>query len=175
MIDFFIGAFGSVGEAWISFSGSIWFFIFKILAAIYTTVVVVDVVLLIYLGDVRKQVRAMRTGTNKIPVSKREVMKKWKFIANRLSQDDENEWKVAILEADHVVNQYLAQAGYHGENFAERLGQIPDQFFINIEAVKGAHELRNGIIRDQSTIVTQKHAEDTVDVYYDFLESLGII
>ena len=100
---------GGIVGVWEVISASTPFLVLKILIAIYVTILLVDIILLIYLGDVKSQLRALRTGGYYKPTNEKETKRKWKKITKRLDDDDENQWKVAVLEADDVVNNYLAE------------------------------------------------------------------
>ncbi len=159
---------------WQAISTSVWFFAFKVLAAIYTAVLLVDVILLIYLGDARKRLRQLRRGTNRIIYGPHKVKKLWNGIRKRLENDDEAQWKLAVLEADHLIDKELAQQGYHGDNFAERLAQIPEHAFSILPAVREAHAVRNHIIKDEDYELTHEEAKKTVKTFEQFLEDLGV-
>ena len=151
------------------------FFIIKIFLAIYTTVLVVDVILLMYLGDVRAQLRGLRKGTSNIKTTKRVEMREWAMISSRLNSQDEKQYRAAILEADQLVYKSLELQGYSGGNFAERIAQVPPGSFTALDIVRDVHELSKKIILDNKLRITKEHAQNALDVYEKFLKNLDIL
>lgn len=167
LIDILSGLFDTFTHSW-------FFFGIKIFLAFYITVLLVDIILLIYLGDVRAQLRSHMYGTSKIgEKTKGQSRRDWETIFARLDKDDEGEWKLAVLEADHLIDKAMAAQGYHGDNFVERLSQIPQHAFMMLDDVRTAHTLRNRIIREGDFDVSQEQAHNAVDVFFDFLDNLG--
>ncbi|MCK4636057.1 MAG: hypothetical protein KAT32_04280 [Candidatus Moranbacteria bacterium] len=156
------------------FTDSTFFLVIKIILILYITILLVDIILLVYLGDVRKRLREQFKGTN-IPISKKKKQKEWNLIKNRLKTGKDNEYKLAVLEADHIVEKSLEVAGYNGDNFSERLSQIPQNFFSHLDAVNEAHQLRNEIIRNDNVAITKEQAEKTVGTFESFLKTLDVL
>lgn len=169
-------AFWSVIQEWFFafYHGKV-FFAIKIFLAIYSAVLIVDVILLVYLGDVRKQVRQMRKGTKAIKATKRAELREWNAIMNRLKTEDANQYKAAILEGDNLVFKSLDLQGYGGANFAERLAQIPTGSFQAIDAVRDVHALSNKIVHDDKAVVTREQAENALGVYEKFLKAIDVL
>ena len=74
-----------------------------------------------------------------------EFVKKWKKTKMRLAKGWESEAKLAIIEADNLLNELLKRIGYQGENFNERLKQLDKNILANIDQVWEAHKIRNDI------------------------------
>lgn len=175
MEDFFITMWTAIYEFFVAFWQSKVFFAIKIFLAIYTAVVIVDIILLMYLGDVRKQLRDLRMGTKNVKTSKRAEQKRWKEIMDRLDTKDEQQYKAAILEADQFVYQSLEVQGYSGGNFAERIAQIPVGSFTSLDIVRDAHQLSKKIIQDNELRITKEQAQNTLGVYKKFMKELDVL
>lgn len=175
MEDFFVTMWTAIYEFFVAFWHSKIFFVIKIFLAIYTAVVIVDIILLMYLGNVRKQLRDLRMGTTSVKTSKRTEQKRWKEIMDRLDAKDEQQYRAAILEADQFVYQSLEVQGYSGGNFAERIAQIPSGSFTSLDIVRDVHNLSKKIIQDDELRITKEQAQNALDVYKKFMKELDIL
>lgn len=79
---------------------------------------------------------------------------KWLKINNDLTKENAQSHKLAVLEADKLLDHALKDAGYKGETMGERMKNAKDTW-TNASSVWGAHKLRNQI------------AHEHIDVSYD--------
>jgi len=175
MEDVFITIWTAVYDGYIIFLQSTTFFVIKIFLAIYTTVLVVDVLLLVYLSDVRNQLRKLKKGTSNTKVTKRADMREWSSIMDRLNSQDERQYRAAMLQADQFVYKSLETQGYSGVNFAERISQIPADSFASLEATRDVHALVKQIILKDDLRITKEQAQNALGVYEKFLRNLDIL
>ncbi|XLQ20385.1 MAG: hypothetical protein ACKUBY_01230 [Candidatus Moraniibacteriota bacterium] len=162
-------------DALITFYNSKIFFVIKIFLAVYITVLVVDVILLMYLGNTRGKIRELRKGAPTTKTSKKEDIRTWKVILDRLDSGDEDQYKAAILEADQFTYKELAEQGYNGGNFSERLSQIPQDSFMTLDVVRDVHALSKKIIFDKKIKLTKEQAENALSVYEKFLKNIDVL
>ena len=175
MDDTIILVISTVQNLFYAFVHSVFFLVLKIFLMIYTTVLIVDVILLMYLGDVRKQLRAMKMGAANVKISKKPDQLKWRSIMERLETDDEKQYRAAILEADKFVYDSLAVQGYGGGNFAERIAQVPPGSFESLDVVRDVHALSKKIVFDDKVRITKEQAQNALTVYEQFLKDLDIL
>ncbi len=175
MEEYFIILWEAIYNIVVAFLNSTVFFVIKIFLAIYTTVLVVDVILLMYLGNVRKQLRELRKGSGNVKITKRTDVSDWAMITNRLNSQDEKQYRAAILEADQMVYKSLEIQGYSGGNFAERIAQVPPDSFTALNVVRDVHVLSKKIILDDKLRITKDQAQNALDVYEKFLKNLDIL
>ncbi len=164
-----------ISEWFFAFADSTFFLMIKFFLAIYSAVLIVDVILLIHLGNVRNQLRAMHKGDSSVKTTKRQDIRIWNAIIERLNSDDEDQYKVAILEADQFVFKALEIQGYSGDNFAERLAQLPAGSFTSIGFVRDVHTLSNKIVQNTNVSVTQEQAKNALGVYEKFLKNIDYL
>ena len=157
------------------FVNGTFFLMIKIFLVIYSTVLIVDVILLMYLGNVRKQLRSMRTGTSAKKTTKSADIREWQAIMNRLQSNNEQQYLAAILEADRFVYKALEVHGYSGSNFAERLAQIPAGSFSSLPAIQDVHALSNLIIQKGAVSITEEQAKNALGVYEKFLKNIDFL
>ena len=108
-------------------------------------------------------------------VSKRRSLKGWKQILERLKSSEQNNWKLAILEADHILNEILKRSGYLGGRMEDKLDLITSAQLANVEDVWRAHGIRDKISKDPTFAITRQEAVETVAVYRRSFIELNLI
>jgi len=106
---------------------------------------------------------------------KNKLRAKWAKVKAKLKSKNESDYKVAIIEADKIIDDLIARMNYKGENMGERLDNITPGQIENIEDLKRAHEIRNRIIHDESFVLTKAEAEKTLDYFEDFLRFFMVL
>jgi len=98
----------------------------------------------------------------------------WSKIKERGRPDLESDYKLAVIEADSLLDQTLASIGYKGENLEERLNQITLTHLSTLEEIKMAHKVRNDIVRDPNYRLNVEKAKETLSVYKKTFEELEV-
>ncbi len=73
------------------------------------------------------------------------AQKKWERIQKHMVSDKENDWKIAIIEADAILEEMMDKMGYHGENLGAKLKAVEPSDFTTIDNAWEAHKVRNEI------------------------------
>jgi hypothetical protein len=158
-----------------SFFDSNFFLIVKFFIAIYVAVLFVDIVLLLVIRGLGGDISKTLTGTN-MPIASRNKMKKrWMEIEKRLGSDQSSQYKLAILEADAMVNEVLDQIGYEGNNIIKKLESVTEKQISNVESIRSAHRVRNEIINNRNFFIDRKNSLETIKIYKIFLSDFEII
>lgn len=100
---------------------------------------------------------------------------KWKEIQEHLRSLRDAEWKFAVIEADNIVEEILAQAGYLGDTLGEKLKQIDKNQLASINDLWEAHKLRNSIVHDSDYQIRYNDARVAVNQYEKALRELGVL
>jgi len=96
-------------------------------------------------------------------------------IVKHISSENPNDWKLAIIEADIVLDETLKQAGYSGSSLGERLKSITSTQLSSLDDAWKAHKIRNQIAHAGADFVlTHRLAEDTINRYRSVLRELGV-
>lgn len=109
------------------------------------------------------------------PVSSSRLGRQWQSIRKRLDEPNEAEWKVAVIEADNLVNDVLRRLGYQGETFAEKLKGVPADRFQSIDAVWDAHRIRNNIVHDPDARMMHRDAREAIANFEAFLKETHLL
>ncbi|MGW8185187.1 MAG: hypothetical protein ACWGHO_03720 [Candidatus Moraniibacteriota bacterium] len=154
-------------------SGFFWFV--KFILAIYVSVLFIDIVLLLVLRGVGVDIRDTIKGSQMPLTSKKKIQKRWQEIENRLKLEDNMQNKIAILEADKLVDEILLNIGYKGSNMKERLDKANANQIEEIDNLIEAHDIRNKIIYDNNFYLDNEESQRVIRLYREFLDNLEII
>ena len=70
---------------------------------------------------------------------------RWHRIIEQANSDSEQSWRLAILEADIMLNELLDVLGYRGETMADKMRAVDRVNFNTIDLAWEAHKIRNKI------------------------------
>lgn len=94
---------------------------------------------------------------------------------DHISSSNPNDWKLAIIEADIILDELLKKAGYAGISLGERLRSISPNQLESLDDAWQAHKIRNQIAHGGADFVlTQKLAQDTIKQYRRVFFELGL-
>jgi hypothetical protein len=161
----------------IGFYNSTFFGIVKFILGIYAVVLLADIILLLIQRGLKGDVRETLLGMNvpaELLTKKVKLRKKWNIIREKTKSDNSDDWKVAIISADEIIDDLIARMGYGGENMGERLSEINPGQIENIEELKKAHEMRNRIIHEENFELTKEQMKETIGYFENFLESFEV-
>lgn len=154
------------------------FLFLEILVGIYTAIVFIDIVLLVIQRQPLANWRKMRYGVD-IPkefvTGKKSMKAKWSKIKKRLESDNSAEYKVAIIEADDIIDDLIKRLGYGGENMGDRLANIPEGQIENVSEIKEAHEIRNRIIHEEDFEVSKELAQEVLGKFEHLLDHFEVL
>ena len=96
----------------------------------------------------------------------------WQDVLNHLNSANESEWKLAIIEADKLIDDLLIQKGYQGESLAERLSMIDKKSMKSFELLWEAHKIRNRIAHKLDFKINRNEALKVISYYGEALKDL---
>jgi hypothetical protein len=139
----------------------------KIISVIFSCLLLVAIVLLIarikedldrFMGTVSE--RTMAAG---LPGKKMDSQ--WHTIFEKLESDNESDYKLAVIEADKILDGLLKDRGYYGEDMGERLKQANSEKLPNLDELWQAHKVRNRIAHETDFQLNQSQARRAVEIY----------
>jgi hypothetical protein len=96
-------------------------------------------------------------------------------VMTHIASENPNDWKLAIIEADIILDQTLKTAGYAGNSLGERLKSINPSSLKSLDAAWQAHKVRNQIAHEGADFVlTKRLAEETIKQYKMVFSELGV-
>lgn len=153
--------------------------LFQIFSAILSALLFFGIAYtVVRIWQIRKEevaVYGSRTLSQSKPLTE-DVNKRWEKIMELASSENPKEWKLAILEADVLLDELVIKMGYQGENLGERMKGIEGSDFTTLEQAWEAHKVRNTIAHSSSDfILTQREARRIMDLYKQVFEEFEFI
>ncbi len=107
---------------------------------------------------------------------KKQKNDRWVQIEKYMTSPNSSDWKIAILEADNMLDDILERVGYTGKTLGERLKGVTPSDLPYLDELWYAHKLRNAIAH-KGTIyeITQSDADQAIDTYYRSFKALGYL
>lgn len=91
------------------------------------------------------------------------------------ASDEPSDWKLAIIEADIILDGLLKERGYAGNSLGERLRNITPAQLSSIDDAWEAHKVRNQIAHEGADfILTKRIARETIQRYQRVFAEFGI-
>jgi hypothetical protein len=167
-----ISVFSSIGDV---LQSSVLFWMFEFFLAVYSLVLVIDLILVLFLRDIPGDLKKTLYGSVRPIVSQSKVGKRWEEILARLENGNPSQFKVAILEADALADEMLRGIGYEGKNMGERIVLIKDGELLSLEKLRAAHAVRNQVIQNPDFSIGKEETEAILDQYRGLFEELELL
>ncbi len=91
---------------------------------------------------------------------------RWERVLTEVTSDNEQNWRMAILEADIMLGELLDTLGYRGETMADKMRAVDRADFNTIDLAWEAHRMRNRIAHETSeTALNPRDVRHTIDLY----------
>lgn len=104
------------------------------------------------------------------------VQKRWDRVQTHLHSDRESDWRLAVLEADVLLDEMVTHMGYHGDSLGEKLKGIEKSDFLSLDGVWEAHGVRNKIAHEGSSFaLTEREAKRILKLYEDAFKEFHYI
>lgn len=106
--------------------------------------------------------------------NKEKYQTKWLAIENSLQKGSPATYNAAVLEADKLLDHAMVEMGARGKTMGERL-KYSGSRFSNLNAVWGAHKLRNQIAHEVDFQVSYEQAQRALRALRRALKELGAV
>ncbi len=119
----------------------------------------------VFLWDMQEFMTYRAYGTKRME-------KQWARVKARLQTGIESEYKLAIIEADSMLDDILKRMGYGGSSLGERLEKLTSATLHNINELGEAHKVRNNIVHDPDYRLSLDEVKDVVGTFEKALVNL---
>ncbi len=99
------------------------------------------------------------------PFGVKKTFKQWAKVLKRLDTGKEADYKLALIEADSLLNDILKKIGYKGKTMAEMLEQLDSKTLPNIEQIWKTHKIRNNVVHDPDYKLSLEDARKALGIY----------
>lgn len=144
-----------------------------ILSAFFLIVIIYSVVRVLELRKKEREkfARIVTTAPAQTPKSE-----KWETVLKHMSSENPADWRLAIIEADTMLDEMVQKMEYRGENLGERLKNIEQSDFTSINSAWEAHKVRNRIAHEGLAFqLTQLQARRVIGLYESVFREFNYI
>jgi hypothetical protein len=115
-------------------------------------------------------------ATQKVENAFKSQNDKWEIIVDHSMTANPNDWRLAIIEADSMLDELTQNLNLSGESLGERLKSASRNSFQTIDLAWEAHKRRNKIAHEGlSYELTQRETKETIDMYKHIFEEFKLI
>jgi len=101
---------------------------------------------------------------------------RWQEVLSYSASDDEELWRLAVIEADVMLDDMLDAAGYPQEKLGAKLRNVERSDFRTIDQAWEAHKLRNAIAHEGSRYnLTKREVQQAMEQYRQVFNEFGYI
>ncbi len=154
--------------------GKIVFFLKVLSYAISAVLAVAIGYLILKINILGKTLRQAAEAVSGSPLPKRKIIKQWEDIQIKFERGDDANMKLAIIEADKLLDSVLERMGYGGTSMGEKLQKIKPEQFPRLDLLWEAHKVRNNIVHNPEYTFTRADAERTLEIFRSVLDDLGV-
>ncbi len=103
------------------------------------------------------------------------MRERWHTIQARLASGTPEAARLAIIDADALVDSVLKGMGVEGEHLADRLSNLDTDGIASMPRIWRAHRMRNDLVHTPGFEIAQGDAERVMRDYEAFLRDLHVI
>ncbi|HAS80425.1 MAG: hypothetical protein UR25_C0005G0077 [Candidatus Nomurabacteria bacterium GW2011_GWE1_32_28] len=101
---------------------------------------------------------------------------RWKKVLDYLVSINENDWKLAIIEADLMLFDLLVKLEFNGESLGDKLKEANLNSFPSLNIAWEVHNIRNKIAHEGSSFEISSHeAKRVIALYEQIFREFGYI
>lgn len=97
----------------------------------------------------------------------------WGSVKRRLDSGSDDDWELAVVEADIIVENIMERIGFRGLTLGDKIKSIDERNFANLKNLWEAHTARIKIdIGGHDYKITKEEAKEALDKYEKALKEL---
>ncbi len=105
----------------------------------------------------------------------RKFTKQWEALVLRLEAGSQEEYKLALIEADNLLDEAMRRVGYAGQSLSEKLAKLSPVMLSNVKEAEEVHQMRDTIVHDPNFVLTLDQARKAMAVYEKSFQDLDLI
>jgi len=141
---------------------------------VFTILFIVGIVLIfIKFRDLNRKDRELYMPVDVEEVETSAHLAQWEIILGHVNSENNAEWKIAIIEADNILDDILKEIGYEGDTLADRLKAAGDS--ESVQKAWEAHKVRNAIAHEGGMELNQHEAKRIISLYENVFKRFGYL
>lgn len=102
--------------------------------------------------------------------------KKWLHVQQLINSNNPSDWRIAILEADIMLDELLIASGYVGDSVGDKLKMVEPSDMLTLDKAWEAHKVRNRLAHAGSEFdLNEREAQRVIGLYGQVFEEFQII
>ncbi len=106
------------------------------------------------------------------PAAARKMAKRWKRIQKMADSGIESNYKLALIEADDLLDNVLKNKGFSGETFEEKIKQAGEIQIPDSERILQAHQTRNQAVYEPDYQLEAERLREILEVYKETIKNV---
>ncbi|MGC8651391.1 MAG: hypothetical protein ACP5RX_02155 [Minisyncoccia bacterium] len=150
-------------------------YILKIISLILLPILLIGIIYLMRkLNIVSKKIENIKNwfGVHPFLSSSSKSLRQWEEIENLLEETYQSSWKLSVIKADALVQNFLKQLGYQGDTFTELTESLQRRGFKHLDILSGAHQVCEEILNNRDFSFSQEEAKNIIKVYKRFWDEV---
>lgn len=94
---------------------------------------------------------------------------RWERIEQLFDSHNQNDWRVAIIEADTMLDELLISYNFPGENLGERLKNANNKVLPTVQSAWEAHKVRNRIAHEGMNFTLSEREAEITKKHFEFV------
>lgn len=149
---------------------SSWWYVFSIISFTFSTVLLLGFVyaMIRYAQVSEEEQQRLREAEQAYRAAHgaQDENVRWKQILAHVESDNPNDWRLAVIEADIMLDELLDSLGYIGQSIGDKLKGARPEIFRSVQDAWDAHKVRNEIAhRGSDFVLTQRAARTAIAQY----------
>jgi hypothetical protein len=101
---------------------------------------------------------------------------RWNHIKNLFHSHNPSDWKLAIIDADSLLDEVFTQYGFSGKTFGDKLKSATKETFPLLDEAWYVHKMRNNLAHKGSQFyLSERDSYQIFKIYENIFYSLGVI
>ena len=112
-----------------------------------------------------------------VPDIKTKKNEQWEVVVKHIESPNLADWKLAIIEADKMLDEMVNQIlpGYENLSIGEKLKKIESSDFLSLNEAWEAHKVRNRIAHESAFEITEREAKIIIGMYKKVFQEFSYI
>ncbi len=150
-------------------------FLLSLISVLFFGVIVYSVIRLKERRKIEKDKFHERVEAMK-EVKKEKKNDRWNAVIEHISSTKEGDWRIAIIEADSMLDQLTKDMGLIGVDLGDRLRHAPTGDFATLDNAWEAHKLRNRIAHEGLNFKLEyREAKKAIEMFESVFMEFGVI
>lgn len=99
----------------------------------------------------------------------------WARLITMVESENPAEWKIAVLDADKMLEALTIQLGFEGSTLGERLKNADQSRMRTLESAWEAHKIRNQIAHEPQHVLTKREARRAMTLLEQVFKEFALV